>query len=391
MKIGLVLPEAPQYSETFFNSKIKGLQNSGFEVTVLSNAKADKNKNFKVVSAYKIHSDKKLRQAFLTVLINIVTYFRNPRSYRKFSGLEKKDGKSLQERMKSIYINAHILPLRLDWLHFGFATTALKKENTAKAIGAKMGVSFRGFDMNVYPLKNPGCYEKLWRNVDKIHSISDYLHKKAVALGLDEKKPFQKITPAIDISFFEMKTDAGKLSTPVKILTVGRLNWVKDHETAISAMKILKDKGISFKYEIVGDGKELERLRYAVHQAGVEDVVTFAGKKSHHEIKNIMQKSDIYLQTSLQEGFCVSVIEAQASGLLCIVSDADGLKENVVDGKTGWVVKRRDHHAFAGKIIDVIRTAEPERKKITTAARERIERDFRIEDQQIKFKKFYTE
>ena len=48
-----------------------------------------------------------------------------------------------------------------------------------------------------------------------------------------------------------------------------------------------------------------------------------------------MKNSDVYIQSSVQEGFGNAVLEAQASGLCCIVSDAEGLSENVLNEKTG--------------------------------------------------------
>jgi len=103
-----------------------------------------------------------------------------------------------------------------------------------------------------------------------------------------------------------------------------------------------------------------------------------------------MRESDIYIQTSLQEGFCVSVLEAQASGLLCVVSDADGLKENVIDGITGWVVKRREPGEFASKIEYVINLPEEMRKEISINARKRVEENFTIENQNLLFKEFFN-
>ena len=155
-------------------------------------------------------------------------------------------------------------------------------------------------------------------------------------------------------------------------------------------MKILKEKGIDFIYNIVGAGTELERLTFAVYQSGLQDRVFFSGKKEHKEINNMMRESDIYLQTSMQEGFCVSVLEAQASGLLCIVSDADGLKENVQEDVTGWIVKRRDPQAFASKIEYVINMPEYKRKEVSINARKRVEESFTIENQNLLFKEFFN-
>ena len=59
------------------------------------------------------------------------------------------------------------------------------------------------------------------------------------------------------------------------------------------------------------------------------------------------------VQPNLTEGYCNAVLEAQAHGLLCITTDAGGLKENVIDGKSGWIVKRADPESFAHKIKEV--------------------------------------
>ncbi|MEZ4824310.1 MAG: glycosyltransferase family 4 protein [Ignavibacteria bacterium] len=103
----------------------------------------------------------------------------------------------------------------------------------------------------------------------------------------------------------------------------------------------------------------------------------------------MMENADIYLQTSMQEGFCGSVLEAQAKGLLCVVSDADGLKENVIDEKTGWISERRNPSAFADKIEMIINMPEEKRKEIALNARKRIEADFNLEDQRDRFIKFF--
>lgn len=390
MRIGLVLPEAPQYSETFFNHKIKGLKESGFEVIVFSNKKEKKKYGYEIRSAYPVYENDNLKQIVMFIWVLSKTFIKARRRFVKLYRLEKESGRTLTESLKSVYINSHILTNVTDHLHFGFATMALKRENTAEAAGSKMSVSFRGFDLNVYPLKNPGCYDLLWKKVEKVHTISDYLYAKALKSGLSPDIFFRKITPAIDISSFRIKEQQGMIGKKIKFLTIGRLNWIKDYETAISAMKILKNKGFDFIYNIVGNGTELERLSFAVYQCGLQDNVFFTGRKEHKEINQMMRESDIYIQTSLQEGFCVSVLEAQASGLLCIVSDADGLKENVKDGVTGWTVKRREPGEFASKIEYVINLPEEKRNEISINARKRVQDNFTIEKQNLLFKEFFN-
>ncbi|MBK8982166.1 MAG: glycosyltransferase family 4 protein [Ignavibacteria bacterium] len=388
MRIGLVLPEAPQYSETFFNLKIKGLKESGFDVVLFTGKKNKKKSDLEIRSAYLVKKRNIFSQVLMYVYVILKAFLLSPKRSLKLFRLESEDGKSFNESLKSVYINAHIISEEIDILHFGFATMALRRENTAKSMDALMSVSFRGYDINIYPLKNPGCYKKVWENTDKVHTISEYLRSKAIRNGLSENTPFKKITPAIDPDKLPQTEIRKDISSP-RILTVGRLNWIKNYETAISAMKMLADEGVNFEYTIVGVGPEIERLKFAVYQYDLGDKIIFAGKKSHEEVKELMNSADIYLQPSFEEGFCVSVLEAQAAGLMCIVSDAEGLKENVIDGETGWVVPKRDFRTFKKKITEVTEMSYENRKKISDNARLRVINEFKAEDQKKYFKEFF--
>src|SRR5690606_6736250 len=153
MRIGLVLSQTPGYSETFFNSKIKGLQENGMVVYLYCQNKKDDFKACPVIESPKVSRNPLLQtwyfiKEFLLLLPHLSTVLR-------YIKLERKEGSGLFRILKKIYLNAHLLKARLDWLHFGFATMALGSETVAKSIGAKMAVSFRGFDIAVYPVKHP--------------------------------------------------------------------------------------------------------------------------------------------------------------------------------------------------------------------------------------------
>ncbi|WP_157202477.1 glycosyltransferase family 4 protein [Marinilabilia salmonicolor] len=314
-----------------------------------------------------------------------------PKRVMKFYRLQKEDGLSVFPIIQSIYINAHILPYNLDWLHFGFATMGIKRENVARAINAKSAVSLRGFGISVYPLKHPGCYDLLWKRTDKVHVISDDLIKKMKITGSGSSPEVHKITPSIKVSDFIQKQNNGRFHTPVKILSVGRLHWIKGFEYGMEAMARLKnDFKINFHWTIVGSGVEYERLKFAAYQLDLENNITFKGNISHNEVSLEMLSTDIYMQPSIHEGFCNAVLEAQASGCFCIVTNGGGLNENVIDKKTGIVVPKRNPAAMAGTIANAVKMSEEERQIVIEAAGQRIKNEFTIERQIEKFDKFYS-
>jgi len=389
MKIGLVLSSTPAYSETFFNSKIKGLQKNGFEVVLFVNSK---DTHFDLCT---VKEQVQFRSFFIVVLFlkSLGLLLTKLSTLLKFISLETKQNVSFKRILKKLILNQHILQeSNVDWLHFGFATQAIGRENIAKAVGAKMAVSLRGFDIGIYPLKNPKCYDLLWLNINKLHVISNDLLNLAYANGFKKNVPYQKITPAIDTSFFinQSLKDASNKNL-LQLMTIGRLHWKKDYTSIIIALKNLKDIGIDFEYTIIGDGPEEEKLKYLVYELGLINNIIFTGKISQKEILIYFKKSNFYLQYSLQEGFCNAVLEAQSMGVLPIVSNAEGLSENVLNNITGWVIQKNSPKLLAEKIVEVINLPDSNKEKIRKQAIERVTKEFNIEKQQKEFIDFYTQ
>src|SRR5690554_1651123 len=335
-KIGLVLSQPPGYSETFFRSKIKGLKEKGVEVHLFCQNKNDDFTLCPLVVSPKVSKNPFLQLwFFIKEYVLLLPYMS---TVIRFVKLERAEGTGWAQVFKKLYLNAHLLKAKLDWLHFGFATMALGSETVAKAIGAKMAVSFRGFDIAVYPVKNPGCYNLLWKYVVKVHTIGDGLWEMAKKHGMPETIPYLKITPAIDIRLFQSLPSDFPIKDKPIFMTTGRLHWITGYVSTLEALALLKANGLDFIYKIVGEGKDYERIAFAAYQLGLSENIEFLGKLPHGEVKEHLQTADIYLQYSVQEGFCNAVLEAQAMGKLCVVSNAEGLSENVLHDKTGWVV-----------------------------------------------------
>src|SRR5690606_39034296 len=147
MKIGLVLPSLPGYSETFFRNKILGLQQNGHKVILfVNNSKSENNYlNSKVIKAPDFGGNK-FSITFNSFIQILKTVFVNSKKSFKLYKLSQEDGIPFNRNIKQIISNQFLLSEKLDWLHFGFGTMALGRENIARAINAKMAVSFRGFD-----------------------------------------------------------------------------------------------------------------------------------------------------------------------------------------------------------------------------------------------------
>lgn len=195
------------------------------------------------------------------------------------------------------------------------------------------------------------------------------------------------IAPAVDTSMFKpvvaQKDEAGFV-----IISVGRLTWKKGYEYALKAIALLKDKGVPVTYKIIGDGEYRQAVQFAISELGLLHEVVLLGELNHEAIKNELATADVFLHAAVSEGFCNAVVEAQAMALPVVTTYADGLSENVEDGKTGFVVPVYDAVALAGKLewCSENRASLPEMGKAGIA---RVHKHFRIEDQVKKFEEFY--
>ena len=107
---------------------------------------------------------------------------------------------------------------------------------------------------------------------------------------------------------------------PYRFLFVGRLVPYKAAEAVVRAFAG-SDALRSHFLHVVGDGPELTRLKKITSDAGAMDRIIFEGKRTQREVADFMRRCDAFVFPSIRELGAGVVIEAMASGLVCIVTD----------------------------------------------------------------------
>ncbi len=123
----------------------------------------------------------------------------------------------------------------------------------------------------------------------------------------------------------------------INIVTVGRVSKEKGQDLIPPSAKLLKAKGYNFKWYIVGDGSDRERIENLVKENKVNFEVIFCGNQlnPYPFIKN----SDIYVQPSYSEGYSLTLAEAGILGKVIIATKDCGIKEEIEDKKSGLIVE----------------------------------------------------
>jgi glycosyltransferase involved in cell wall biosynthesis len=138
---------------------------------------------------------------------------------------------------------------------------------------------------------------------------------------------------------------------PLRMVHLGALAPRKGQEYAIEAMALLREAEVQTTLTLVGSGPDETMLRQKVADAGLGEMVTFAG--AHADPRHFLADADLFVFPSRQEGAGFALLEAMASALPVVASNVGGIPEALVDGKGGRLVPPEDAVALAAAIADV--------------------------------------
>ena len=402
-RIVFIVPSFPRLSETFIVNKFVGLRRQGWDVFVIcSESSAEEMKSFEqLLNDYDLRRRIKIiwphQSVPLTALLAPFSFVRclllNPRGTITYvvRGWERYGF----DLLRRFYLDAELISLKPDLIHFEFGTLAVARTYLKAMLGCKLVVSFRGYDLNYMGLDSPDYYKTIWKQADAVHLLGQDLWNRAQRRGCQPDKQRFLIPPAIDADFFNPNGRAhtetvGDRGRPLRILSVGRLDWRKGYDYALQAVRLLIEQGIACEYRIVGEGEYLEAVAFARHQLGLEHSVELLEAQSPPEVKKQMLWADILLHASVSEGFCNAVLESQSMELPVVCTDAGGLPENVSDNETGFVVPRRDPAQLADRMLLLARDPEL-RARLGNAGRRRVLARFALETQIAEFGALYNQ
>ena len=141
------------------------------------------------------------------------------------------------------------------------------------------------------------------------------------------------------------------------MLFVGRLQPLKGADLALRALEELLP-ALDGKVSLVlvggasgqGGAAEVDRLTALAESLGVSDRVSFVGPQPHHRLPLFYNASDVVTVCSHSESFGLAALEAHACGVPVVASPVGGLSHIVRDGRSGFLVARRDPAIFAARL-----------------------------------------
>jgi glycosyltransferase involved in cell wall biosynthesis len=169
----------------------------------------------------------------------------------------------------------------------------------------------------------------------------------------------QRMYHGIDLGVFHPRVRRATGLAPL-ILSVGRLRAKKGLDTLIDACRLLRDRDVLFRCEIVGYGEEQARLQALIERDGLGDRVTLSGKLVREDVIERYARAAVYVQPSRiaadgdRDGIPNVLLEAMAVGLPVVASRVSGIPELVRHRDNGLLVAADDALALADSIAELI-------------------------------------
>ncbi len=171
--------------------------------------------------------------------------------------------------------------------------------------------------------------------------------------------PIEIIHNGVNFPRFQQKHDCTALRQQYAgrtiLMTIGALIGRKGHDLVLRALARLVPENPHILYLIVGDGNTRKALEALVDELHLQHHVEFCGERTGDDLVALLQRADLYVHTPKYshgkfEGFGIVYLEAGACGKPVIATDAGGVCDAILDGRTGIIVPDGDISGIANAI-----------------------------------------
>lgn len=226
-------------------------------------------------------------------------------------------------------------------------------------------------------------------------NVADYFFACSTPAGLDRfgnkivnGECYSLLNNAIEIAKFSFRTSTRAamrrkfgLTDELAVGHVGRFNQQKNHPFLLEIFAALLKKEPNAVLLLVGGGTDMQKMQAKAQTLGIAEKVRFLGIRS--DVADVMQAMDVFVFPSLYEGLPVTMVEAQASGLPCLISDKVPSECVLTNGLVEKVPLSESPDVWAEKIIAKYGTPRTDRRTEIAA------QGFDINTEAVKLQEFY--
>lgn len=185
------------------------------------------------------------------------------------------------------------------------------------------------------------------------------------SINLSHRKNIHIVGHGVDMTLRRENPHTRLDTTPLVIGTVGRISRIKNIDTIVRAIQILRGQGIDSVLNIVGepvtedDKKYLSELKTIINESALTQVVTFRGRIPHREVPDFFSTCNLSINASPTGGIDKVVLESVLCGIIPIVSN-QSFREIFGNTFDRILFVERSPESLAERITDLIKSEDVE-------------------------------
>lgn len=185
-----------------------------------------------------------------------------------------------------------------------------------------------------------------------------------------------KLLPGSGVNLRQNKyEECCKSDGKLKFVTIARIRQDKGYDELFEAVKKAHSDGLNAEFHIIG-WYEDDGYKEITEQMQRDYGVVVHGSVPHEQVHGLIKSCQFLIHPSYHEGMSNVILEAAATGLVCLVSDINGCKEAVDDGKTGFLFNVKDTDSLYGAIKKAVSLSEEERRQMGLSAHKKMTDEF---------------
>lgn len=236
-------------------------------------------------------------------------------------------------------------------------------------------ISGLGHDILVLPKTNFVFYiltKLALKKADAIYAVSKHIKNVIISSFYIPSEKIRYFPLGVNINRFFPKSMQEEKSSHVIIIFSNRgLRDEYDPITIIDAITILSKQCSEIMVFLKGNGPERENVVNYVKQKGMEFLIQFRDRTEYSQVPDDYRNADIFISAAKSDGTPVSMLEAMASGLACIMTNVGGVPEWIQDGYNGLLFPPGRSDILAEKILFLINNPD-ERVRMGREARKTV-------------------
>ena len=220
--------------------------------------------------------------------------------------------------------------------------------------GVPVLVNYRGGGAEAFFSRSFRTVRPTLKRAALIAVPSGFLHEVFARRGFEPRV----VPNVINVERFSPANRVAPARTGRHIVVARNLEPIYGIDTALRAFSLIRQQEPAARMSVAGSGSERERLTRLAEELGLNNAVTFTGRLENERMAELYRGADLMLNSSLVDNMPNSLLEAMASGVPIVSTNAGGIPHLVEHGRTALLVPIGDAAAMADAAIRLFRDHE---------------------------------